>query len=128
MAEHIRICHECHHSDVYTDSVAPECLCKKCGSQDTRRENRVLYTVLPYGDDVKLAVADILLPMLEFPPNVHLIRCRRQGEYGTKAFIQGEGAIHIKRFSLPLPKLVVVEVGALGVSAKAERLTEASDG
>ena len=34
---HKRKCHDCGHVDWYSDWVIPSCLCKQCGSKDTRR-------------------------------------------------------------------------------------------
>jgi hypothetical protein len=34
---HHRKCWDCGHVDLYADCVAPACLCRQCGSQDTRR-------------------------------------------------------------------------------------------
>jgi hypothetical protein len=34
---HQRRCHDCGHVDTYSDSIVPECLCRRCRSQDTRR-------------------------------------------------------------------------------------------
>lgn len=81
-----------------------------------------VYSVQPM-EGKELSAGEVLLPMIEFAYNVHLIRFRKEGQYGPCAIISGDGAIELRRHGLPLPRLVLRKVSP--ISGWAEAILEA---
>jgi hypothetical protein len=71
-----------------------------------------IFTVRP-AMGANLMVGDELLPAVEFPSNVHLIRLRKKRQYHICGFIDGDGAIDLLRRPTPLPALTIAKVSEL---------------
>lgn len=83
---HTRRCHDCGNVASHTDSITPEVLCKKCGSQDTRRVRADLspapapFTCPECGSHEAYLLRDTLLRVTRYEPEIKVVEVESVGE------------------------------------------------